>query len=644
MDTEVKDEESDEVFDLLKDMTPEELKKLHADCEYKFTEAKKRRIPYEQQWYLNLAFYMGHQYVVPIASKAKLSGNSTGLWEPPAPRWGVRLIANKIQPTVRNELTKLTKEEIQFYVVPNTTDSSDVTAARAGESIAEYMFIDIELNRIRSAASLWATLTGVGIIKSMYEPNVPDSAGIMGKVGADSINPFHFWAGDLSLDTMEKQPYVFHAQTMDKEEVEAMFGVECESDSTADDSTIGQKIKNLLDMGSPTQNKVYVREMWVKPNYKYPEGAVIWFTAGKILKALPWFYTHMQYPFMKIDHIPVPGRFYADSVVTQMVSLQREYNKVRSQLLENKNRMSRPQLLAPKGSVDPRKITSEPGLIIEYTPGFNPPTPLPIPQVPSYVLQEQDRILKDMDDVSGQYEITKGRTPPGVEAASAIAYLQEENDSRMHHTITSVENAMSRLGRQLLSLVGQYWDEPRIVKVISTNSAYEAKKFKGSDLRGNTDFRIEPGSMAPRSKAAKQAFITELMKMGAIPPNQGLKYMQMSETNRLYQELQLDQRQQERETDKMAEMTAPIMDPTNPNPDPMAAMIQPLPINEWDNHQIHRDTCANFMKTQEFELLPEENKQAIIQHFQAHDAELKRLAAEMQMQQMNVPGGAIPNG
>ena len=203
----------------------------------------------------------------------------------------------------------------------------------------------------------------------------------------------------------------------------------------------------------------------------------------------------------------------------------------------------------------------------------------------------------------------------------------------MHHTITSVERAIARVGKQLLALVGQFWTEERVIRTISNNNSYEAKKFKGSDLAGNTDFRVEPGSMAPRSKAAKQAFITELMKMGAIPPQQGLKYLQMSETNRLYQDLQLDQRHQERELDKMSSFSPAIEDPLNPDMTDQETQGQ-VQINRWDNHQVHRDVTANFMKTQEFELLPDMNKQLIIQHFEAHDMELQRLAMEVQQQQM----------
>src|SRR6185436_16338240 len=125
---------------------------------------------------------------------------------------------------------------------------------------------------------------------------------------------------------------------------------------------------------------------------------------------------------------------------------QRELNRTRSQIVEAKNKMAKPQLLAPKGSIDVNKITSEPGLVILYTPGFNPPTPLPLTSLPAYIAEELQRIQQDFDEQTAATEVTRGGTPPGVEAASAIAYLQEENDSRFAHTVASIEEATEKIG------------------------------------------------------------------------------------------------------------------------------------------------------------------------------------------------------
>ena len=94
----------------------------------------------------------------------------------------------------------------------------------------------------------------------------------------------------------------------------------------------------------------------------------------------------------------------------------------------------------------------------------------------------------------------------------------------------------------------------------SKNQFMEARQFKAQDMNPIMDFRVETNSMAPRSVAAKQAFITELMKMGAIEPTKALKYLQLSETNKLYDEMMLDQRHAQRENVFMSQGQPTVQD------------------------------------------------------------------------------------
>jgi hypothetical protein len=199
-----------------------------------------------------------------------------------------------------------------------------------------------------------------------------------------------------------------------------------------------------LTGGNSEPDSVLCYEVWFKPggHPDFPKGGMVQVVADNILyctkDGIP--YQHGEYPFTKIEHIPT-GQFYAESSITDYIPLQREYNRTRSQITEAKNRMAKPQLLYAKGSIDPAKITTEPGLAIPYKPGLPPPTPMPLVPLPNYVLEEQDRIISDMEDISGQHQVSKGEAPPGVTAATAISYLQEKDDGILSHTFESVEEA-----------------------------------------------------------------------------------------------------------------------------------------------------------------------------------------------------------
>ena len=606
----------------LDSLTEKQKNDILADMNQKFQQAAMYRVRFDKQWYMNLSFYFGRQWVSWVGE-----GNfeSMKLYEPPAPRWRVRLVSNKIKPIIRNELTKLTKEETQYYVVPETTEDEDLMAARAAEACGEYLFQECKMPATKRRATFWALLCGTSFLKTYYDANKPDSSGTPGSIILEAVNAFHMFVPELDEEEIENQPWVMQTGARDPEWVESTFGLTAAPDVSTGAGTFEQRLLSGLGLNNTaSKEQVYVKEAWVRPCKKYPDGGLITFTSSRLLSYVPyWPYKRQEYPYAKIDHIPT-GRFYGESTIVDLIPLQREYNRTRSQLVESKNRMAKPQLIAPKGSIDPSKITSEPGLIITYTPGFQPPQPIQLSPIPQYVIEELDRTSRDIDENAGQFEVTKGKTPPGVEAASAIAYLQEENDTRLAHTVFSLEEAVEKTGRLMLSLVNEYWDIPRTVRVIGKNNQFEAMAIKRQDLAANIDFRVEAGSSAPVSRAAKQAFLTEIGKLQWVPPQKLLRYLGMVETNRLYDDMNIDNRAAERENVKMRMLGVP------------------LPINEFDNDPVHIEEHQKYCKGQEYESMQPQQQEVFLQHLRLHMARYQAMMAQSSMNQQQQPSGQPP--
>jgi len=589
-------------------MSIDEKNKVLAKLNNMFSACRQARVPFERQWYMNMAFFFGKQYVVWAPGAA---GSVTRLYEPPAPQWRVRMVINKVRPNVRFELTKITKEQPQTYVIPGSTEEADVAAARAGEHIVEYEMRELNYDRILRRATFWALICGTSFMKTYYDEEQVDPSGVNGKICVEPINPFHVFVPLIQEEEIENQPYLIHAMTKPKEWADWRFDKSLTTESSAGSGVLEQQFLNALGVtANMPKNQVYIKEAWIKPCKDYPDGALASWCGSELLTLYDqWPYENMDYPFAKLDHIPT-GRFYAESTITDVIPLQRELNRTRSQIVEAKNRMAKPQLLAAKGSVDVNKITSEPGLVILYTPGFQPPQPLPLSPLPNYIADELQRIQQDIDEQTAAYEITKGKTPPGVEAASAIAYLQEANDTKFAHTVASLEEATEKVGQQILGYVAQYWDIGRKVNVLGDNNVYEAYQYSKISIKGNTDLRVESGSAAPRSRAAKQAFITEIGKLGWITPEKALQYLDLVETGKLYEESQVDARQVQRENSKMS------------------ATGMALPINEWDNDAAHDQYHSQYMKTQEFENLDPQIQQSHVQHLMLHRQRIQTTAMQ----------------
>lgn len=602
----------------------------------------------ERQWYINLAFYIGKQNVavIPISSA---SSASTGvrLYIPPAPYYRARPVINRIRPIIRTELAKLTAQKPTATIVPATSEDRDLSAAQAGEQIWDSVYREKKIKSVFKQTMLWTLTCGTGFMKTYWDPNKPDRSGQPGDFQYENVSPFHLFVPDMMATDIEDQAYVIHIQAKSADWVKLNYpNIKAQPNVMEANDILNDSFLNLVGAADFRKNAVLCYEVWVKPRQVdfMPNGGmytIIGDTIVQFVEGNP--YLHQQYPFVKFGHVPT-GRFYDDSIILDLIPIQREYNRTRGQMIEAKNRMAHPQLMAAEGSIDASKINTEPGQVILYKLGFPEPKPLPLQDLPSYVVQETERLLLDFEDISGQHQVSKGQVPPGVTAATAISFLQEQDESMLSTTFSSIEEGFEKIGYQTLCYVKQYWDTPRIVKVVGRDQQFNVISFQGSQLGDNTDIRVEAGSALPTSKSAKQALLMDLMSQGFIPPEKGLELMEVGGVQRLYEEIQIDSAQATRENMKMSTITEQdmeeylqtfmgqdpatgqptLVDPNTGQPmvDPMTGQPMPppliVPANTYDNHQIHIQVHNNYRKGQEYEQLPQRIKELFEEHVNQH--------------------------
>lgn len=625
----------------------------------------------ERQWYLNLAFYAGKQNVqlVPV-SNSNGSGVGVRLYIPPAPYFRARPVINRIRPIIRTEISRLTSQKPSATVVPATSEDKDMSAAQAAEQIWDSIYRSQKIGAKFRQTILWTLCTGNGYIKSYWDPQKKSKqwkpmdqqmAAMCQKMGLptenppdgdfcyEMVTPFHLFVPDMMQEDIEDQPYVIQIQTRSPEWIKLNYGITVEPNTMEASDILNDSFLNLVGAGEFKRDSVMCYEVWIKPgNVEFmPQGGMFTIVGSRLVQFVEGNpYIHQQYPFTKIPHIPT-GRFYADSVITDLIAIQREYNRTRGQITENKNAMAHERLLAAKGSIVASKITTEPGQIIEYNLGFPEPTPLPMQNLPAHVMQELDRLLMDFEDISGQHQVSKGQVPAGVTAATAINFLQEQDESMLSTTYAGIEEAFEKIGYQTLCYVKQYWDFPRQVKIAGRDQSFNVLSFRGADLGDNTDLRVEAGSALPTSKSAKQAFIMDMMTQNFIPPEKGLELIDMGGINRLYDEIRVDYAQASRENMRMSAVTqeqisqysatfVPI-DPMTGEQNPEMGLVDPktgqplvdqagnpteppliVPVNSYDAHQAHIQIHNTYRKSQEFEQLPQEVKDLFEAHVNQH--------------------------
>jgi hypothetical protein len=282
------------------------------------------------------------------------------------------------------------------------------------------------------------------------------------------------------------------------------------------------------------------------------------------------------------------------------------------------------------------------------------PQPLPLSPLPEYYVVQQDRILTDIEDLTGQHEASRGSAPGGgVTAGTAIAFLKESDDQYLTPQYHSVEHAYEKIAGQTLSLFVQYVNMPRKIKTIGADQAYDTMLLSGADLKSGTDVRIERGSSIGQSQAAKRAEIKDYFSIGLIDAAQALQMLEMGGIQRYQDTLNGAKGKAQRENIKMKQineaellryqddMVAQIMqnmDPENvqmleeAGDDPQQIVRDELPsiipVDDFDLHELHIEIHNQFRMSQEYEALPDSIKQQFAKHVAAH----QEYVAQEQMQ------------
>jgi len=117
-------------------------------------------------------------------------------------------------------------------------------------------------------------------------------------------------------------------------------------------------------------------------------------------------------------------------------------------------------------------------------------------------------------DISGQGEVSRGNLPPSARSGVQVAYMQEEDETRLAPTAENIEIALARSGSLSLERVDQFYHTDRIVRLYRSDGTFDVLRFKSSDLKGNTDVIVQAGSALPQYKAARQQFVLELAQLG----------------------------------------------------------------------------------------------------------------------------------
>jgi hypothetical protein len=227
------------------------------------------------------------------------------------------------------------------------------------------------------------------------------------------------------------------------------------------------------------------------------------------------------FPFMHAQYEHMGGRLYGRSALSPLIQKQDQLNQLDSLIQLIIQRMANPVWVVPE-SAGIEHFTGEPGLILKWNPlasgGQGKPERVAGMEVPSTLYQLRDQIIKDIEDLSGAFDIIKGQKPAGIEAFSALQLLVERSQSRF----TSVFQARGEMYRQWFSLAIElersFGPQQRTMAIVGPNRGYTFKQFENAQLQGQITIQVEDGSTMPKTALGKRAAIEQANQLRLLDP------------------------------------------------------------------------------------------------------------------------------
>lgn len=592
------------------ELSPEELE-IQQDIFEKYRAAKKYRRNYDKDWEKWYKLYAGQH------------------WDAARPDWKSTPVVNFIFSTIETIIPIMTDSSPEWVVAPQ--EPSDASIAEVLEAILKKIWVKNDMDLKLPIILRNVMKYGTGFAKVWWKE--PEIEGKLGDVEISVVDPRHVFPSPGAMEVNDAS-YFIYAANMSINQIEAMYpeakgrivGGIWEEDLTVNktitsqsgsgtSAVVGpvQSSSNLTDGtgssastswaandsgGRPIQDRSKLAtlvECWHKKDGR------AWLTVcanGIVLRNEESPFKHNLFPFVKFVDYAIPSSFWGMGEIQQLERLQDFINKRRGQTQDILRITANPPLIADANSgINPKAMTTRPGTIIYKNPGTQVNWLVP-PQLPSALFEVQQMDKADFDAVSGVLDVTQGRKPKGIEAASAINELQEAAQTRMRLKVRNMEGSLRQLGHICVPLVQQFYNDPRVIRLVGGNPRepnflyinQEIVDKRGIAVRihdisaGEFDVSIGVGSTLPVDKTRLFKEMAELYKLGAVDSQAVLENSSLT----VPQQIKIIQRmaQQQQMMSEQQGMAPPAAGPQpqggGPNPASMKAELDSI-SNEGTN-------------------------------------------------------------
>jgi hypothetical protein len=617
----------------------------------------------ERVWFRNILYYMGEQWLS-WDDELGIFGYQFPLqYDVPTP------VSDIVKDFVRSMKALILNKRYKTRVWPNSNDRRDIDAAKLGDQIVDWFdYRDtMALEDLKEDVALWMVLTGSGFSRTF--PNMDTGKYVIGKDGKVTVGrgdvsftdllPYDIYVPTLGRKLDDKR-YVGIKSLVFTEWVEDTYKIIVQPDaSDVNKADYQRRLMVLMSnvsawkgrgidremLSAPKEKLSVLHEIEYKPTKTHPKGRYVVSVGEKVAKnenELPirvgedgsWFYTVTHYPYNR-----VPGGFWPTGGVDSLISPQNTINRVDQGLEINRESLGRPYVLTPAELVLKRISSKGQALLaLQYdgrlSGGGRPEVKAGTPY-PQQVLEERKIHQRVAQEAAGDPKnILRGEAPFAGAPGIAIDTLRETAEMSHSPDINRFYRSWTKCKRKGLVIAGYLYTDTRILKIPGKGNDHLIRAFKGSDLYGHNDLRLEPDSGLATTNAGKNQVIIDLVQNQffndeTVPPDIRRELMSRLGFSSFPEESNVHRDKAEWENSVLMEGSKELKHVALPSGNGNKEMEGNDPGFVFDDHQAHLQEHLQRILSREFISLKEDAQRRLVAHALMHK---EALAAEMEQQ------------
>lgn len=471
-----------------------------------------RKLEHDKRWIENLRFYKGDHYNEAV-SRLQQS-------------YRVRVKENHMN----NIASRILSIIVQHMPIPRVFASSDdwvdADKAEATEIYSKYFWRKKKLEKLFTKLVKNSIVFGPAFIHTYFDPNAGGVMALDSNESESGEQEEAVYRGDIDLcvdtpfnylvppgyEEWDDMPEYIRISNVSREFIENKYGMSVADQQSLKiwDATRGEIMQS--------DSHVLLSEYFFPPCDMFEKGIYAAWVGGKLLRAHKFPYKHGKKPSLYLGFDDIPMQFWAQTSLDQIIDLQQQLNKASSMIIEARNLVARPRVLASnQAQIAAQSITDRPGDIVRYNlVGGKPEFVVPSFNFGELGAQKAD-VRNTMGALSGITSASRNEIPSSVKTALALQLVLEQDRSQFLPFIKNFHQVILDTMYNVLGMAAQYFpeDDPRFIKV-EHGGLEVSKAFHGGMVPDPLDIYLEDTNPLGWTAAGRAQTIVELVQAGVI--------------------------------------------------------------------------------------------------------------------------------